>query len=377
MKTHSGIKLTGMKISDNFRILLAAILLFLVTGTIQAQDPIFTQFYNNPIYYNPGYIGLNPGFRARFNFRDQWTGLPADFRTSTFSLDVAERNLPGSGGLGMLVMNDRAGTGLLNTNFVGIGTAARVPLQQNMVVQLGMMVSFVQKTINWEDLVFSDQLNPRLGIYKSSAFRQPDRNNVSYPDFSVGGVYRFNERTSSIPSIQGTFGIALHHVFKPNESFLGLSSPLPSRLTVTGDMIFEVAEGRSSYRGRFKNQGAFRLNPSFIWEKQTEFQTYSMGLNVLKSSVYLGAWYRNQLLNNFKANDLMFVVGFNAPFNADSRIKVMYSYDYIITNLRTAARNSHEVTLILEFDQFNIFGKKRNLPSFRGRNYREMDCTPF
>jgi type IX secretion system PorP/SprF family membrane protein len=377
MRTHSGIKLTGMKRLKKHRIVFLAILLFIGAEDISAQDPIFTQFYNNPIYYNPGYIGLNPGFRARVNFRDQWTGLPNDFRTSTFSLDAAERNLPGSGGLGMLVMNDAAGTGLIKTNTVGIGTAARVPLQQNMVVQLGGMVSFVQKSINWDNLVFSDQLNPRLGIYRTSNFKQPDRNTVTYPDFSVGGVYRFNERTSSIPSIQGTFGIAVHHVFRPNESFLGLDAPLPQRITVTGDMIFDVSEGRNSYHSRFKNEGAFRLNPSFIWEKQSEFQSYSMGLNVVKSAIYMGAWYRNQLLDTFKANDLMFVIGFNAPFNGDSRIKVMYSYDYIITDLRTAARNSHEVTLVLEFDQFSIFGKKTVLPSFRGKNYKEMDCTPF
>ena len=40
---------------------------------LKAQDPSFSQFYNNPIYYNPGYIGLNAGLRTRFNYRDQWT----------------------------------------------------------------------------------------------------------------------------------------------------------------------------------------------------------------------------------------------------------------------------------------------------------------
>lgn len=78
------------------KLVFTALLFTLIAGagSLKAQDPIFSQFYNNPIYYNPGYIGLNSGFRARFNYRDQWTGIPEDFKTYNFSLDVAERALP-------------------------------------------------------------------------------------------------------------------------------------------------------------------------------------------------------------------------------------------------------------------------------------------
>lgn len=75
----------------------AFLIIALAAGFVQlkAQDPLFSQFYNNPIYYNPGYIGLNAGIRTRFNYRDQWTGLPVDFKTYNFSMDIAERAIPG------------------------------------------------------------------------------------------------------------------------------------------------------------------------------------------------------------------------------------------------------------------------------------------
>jgi type IX secretion system PorP/SprF family membrane protein len=353
---------------------------FAGVGTLSAQDPIFSQFYNNPIYYNPGYIGLNPGFRARFNYRDQWTGIPQDFKTYNFSLDVAERALPGSGGLGLLVLSDKAGTGLIKTNNVGLGTAARVPLQENMVAQVGFSVQFVQKSINWDGLVFPDQLHARYRNIYPTAFVPNEKSRVTYPDFSVGGVYRFAETGTTIAGIQGTIGVAVHHVFQPNESFLNLNSPLPRKLVINGDLVLEVDRGRSSSYRSYRNSGSFKFNPGFIYEKQADFSTYAVGLNILKSSVYLGAWLRNQTFDFFKANDAIFTVGINAPFNRETRMKLMYSYDYLITDLRTAARSSHEISIVWEFDQFSMFGGSANggfNPGYRGGRVREMECCPF
>jgi type IX secretion system PorP/SprF family membrane protein len=357
------------------------ILVFAATyGQLRAQDPTFSQFYNNPIYYNPGYIGLNSGMRARFNYRDQWTGLPVDFKTYNFSMDMAERNIPGSGGLGLLVSSDRAGTGMIKSSNIGIGTAARIQLYENMIAQMGFMVSYAQKTVNWDDLVFTDQLNARYGNIYQSAFEAPATNRVSYPDFSVGGVYRFVESGSHFSSIQGTFGAAVHHVFTPNESFLGLNSPLPRKLVITGDLVLATDDGggRSSYRSYKKSSSGFKFNPAFQYEKQAEFSTYTLGMNILKSSIYFGVWFRNQDFNFFEAKDAIFQVGFNAPWNKDSRVKVMYTYDYLITDLRTAGRASHEISLVFEFDEFSMFGgSSSGYGPSRGRNHREMECTPF
>ena len=353
-----------------------------VTVQLKAQDATFSQFYNNPIYSNPGYIGLNAGMRARFNYRDQWTGLPVDFKTYNFSMDMAERNIPGSGGLGLLVSSDKAGTGMIKSSSVGIGTAARIPLYENMIAQMGFMVSYEQKTVNWDDLVFTDQLNARYGNIYQSAFEAPSSNRVSYPDFSVGGVYRFVESGSMFSSIQGTLGAAVHHVFTPNESFLGLNSPLPRKLVITGDLVLDMDNGggrSSSYRSYKKSSGGFKFNPAFQYEKQADFSTYTLGMNILKSSIYFGVWLRNQDFNFFEAKDAIFQVGFNAPWSKDSRVKVMYTYDYLITGFRTSGRASHEISLVFEFDEFSLFGGNSGgfIPGNRGRNKSAMECTPF
>ena len=177
----------------------------------------------------------------------------------------------------------------------------------------------------------------------------------------------------------GTIGAAVHHVFTPNESFIGLTSPLPRKLVITGDLILEVEQGRSSsYRSRNKVSSNFKFNPGFQYEKQADFSTYSLGMNIYKSSIYFGVWFRNQDFNFFEARDAIFQVGINVPWNSESRMKINYTYDFLITDLRTAGRATHEISLVFEFDEFSLFGRGGGGYGHRNsRDSKEIECTTF
>lgn len=365
----------------NIKLLILIISIVLLAGNTKAQDPLFSQFYNVPTYYNPAVVGLSPGLRARLAVRDQWSQLPGDLRNLNFSMDIAERNIPGSGGLGLMVMNDNAGTGYLKTSVVGLSTAVRINLQEDMVTQVGIMTSFVQKSINWNNLVFSDQLDPVYGNIYETGFLPPNSGNVIYPDFSAGGVFRFTESTTYFRSIMGTFGLAVHHLFRPNESFLSLTSPLPRKLAITGDIVIET-EGSSDgpYFQRYNKSNSFKFNPGFIYESQADFRTYSVGLNFLRSNIYAGVWFRNRTTDLVKSNDLIFLLGVNAPLSKQTRVKLNYSYDFVLTEIRPGTGPSHEVTVTFELDAFSLFkGKGPGLGfSPRGnRSKEELECTPF
>jgi type IX secretion system PorP/SprF family membrane protein len=376
-----------MKIIYNLRSFIKAFILIGalgISGLLKAQDPIFTQFYNNPLYYNPGTAGLNPGMRARINYRDQWPNLPYNFKTYSFNMDIAERNIPGSGGLGLNFLNDKAGAGKLQTTSVGLSTAARIQIQETAVAQVGIGITFVQKTISWDELVFADQLNPRYGNIYPTAFQPFEKSKVTYPDFTVGGVYRFSQLNSSASGLQGTFGIAVHHVFRPNESLSGLKAPLPRKLVVNGNLIMGINQYSGSFYNRLNNTKSLLFMPGFIYEKQGDFTTFSIGVNILQSSIFTsGIWYRNQIFDFVKANDLMFALGLYLPFNKTSRVKITYSYDLILTALRPAAGAAHEVTLSFEFDDVSLFRRSdpygnRFGSSSRGRRqYQELECYPY
>ena len=55
---------------------------------VSAQDPQFSQYYQSPLYLNPGFTGITPQQRATFNHRIQWPNLPQAFSTFAASYDI-------------------------------------------------------------------------------------------------------------------------------------------------------------------------------------------------------------------------------------------------------------------------------------------------
>ncbi len=56
------------------RLLTALFILFGLQAHAQ-QDPLYSQYLNNPIVLNPAYAGINDVFSATLSYRNQWTGL--------------------------------------------------------------------------------------------------------------------------------------------------------------------------------------------------------------------------------------------------------------------------------------------------------------
>ena len=143
-------------------------------SSVRGQDPNYSQFFSTPLYYNPAYTGINTGVRARFSFRDQWPNLPVDFRSYYFSADLGDRNLPGSGGLGLIVNSNNEGIGFIKDLSVGLSVGVRIPITAALVSQVGIKAAVVQKSLNWDDFVFSDQLSEKYGNIYQSAFIPPN-----------------------------------------------------------------------------------------------------------------------------------------------------------------------------------------------------------
>src|SRR5687767_3437658 len=86
------------------------------TDQIIAQDAEFSQFYANPMYLNPAFAGTNRCPRAVLNYRNQWPGIANSFVTYSASYDQHVDVL--HGGLGVMVLSDKAGEGSLRTTNV-------------------------------------------------------------------------------------------------------------------------------------------------------------------------------------------------------------------------------------------------------------------
>ena len=344
----------------------------LMPHTSQSQDLDYSQHYNNPTYYNPANVGLTTGLKARLNYRRQWTGLSGDYHTYSFSADVAERSLPGAGGIGIIANQSVAGKGVLKTNTFGIMPSVRIPISKNTIFQLGALASVVTQQLNWDNLVFSDQLDPRWGNVYQTNFSGAARDKVVFPDFAFGGIFQFKGNND----LEGTLGVAVHHITTPNQSFFEVDAKLPRKYVYNLDFIINISEDQ----GYYSKRRGFKLNPGLMVQHQSSMMLYTLGMNIYMSHVYLGLWYKNQTLEYDEFSTFTVMAGINIPFNEESRMKVMYSYEMNINSTHNFTGPSHEISLVFEFDEIGLIGKKSSsgfmAPSHK-RSNSPIECSPF
>lgn len=354
-------------------LLMFMVILLFIFPEAKTQDVQFSQFTNLPLYYNPAYAGLAQGMRAKFAYRRQWVKMPEDFKAMNFNMDIAARGIPGSGGIGLMFDSSNEGGGLIKRNSFGLNLAVRIPIMQDMISQFGISASFVQKHIDWTRLVFSDQLDENYGNIYTSDFVPPSSNKVNYPDFGIGGVFRFAQDAGKDSEVIGTFGFAVQHVFEPNESFINLESKLPVKIVATVDFQIQQSDNSRGYNDR-----GFKFNPAIIYMNQAGMDSWSVGLNVYKQPIYVGVWYRNSEFQFLDNSALIIMLGLNTNFGDNARMKFVYSYDAMLTDITKATGGSHELTLIFELDEMHLFGNSRGGFSPRSKNnYRDLECSPF
>lgn len=342
-----------------------------------SQDMNYTQYFSTPIYYNPAFTGINTGVRARFLYRNQWPSLPISFKSYYFSADLGDRGLPGAGGLGIMINQDTPGVGLINNFGAALTIGVRIPITEFMVSQIGVKAGIMQRRVNWDDLVFASQLDPRYGNVYASTFIPPDASKRVVPDFGIGGVLQFINPGGNI---SGNIGLGVDHIFKPDVSFLSTgSSPYPRKWVGQFDVIIATGPGGSSSMTRGSDD-PLKVNIGGIYQNQANLNSLQVGLNLLKYNIYVGGWFKTTMTGNVNSA-IALVAGYKYSFYEDMNLKFMYSYDLQISGSLQGTGGAHEISLILEFDKLSVFsgGGGGYVPGSSGRRGGggPMECPTF
>jgi type IX secretion system PorP/SprF family membrane protein len=302
-----------------------------------AQDPQFSQFYANPLYLNPAFAGTGKCPRVNMNYRNQWPGLTGTFVTHSASYDQHVDAI--SGGVGLIVTNDKAGEGTLNTTTASGIYSYQLPINRNTSLKVGAQATYMQKRVDWEKLTFGDMIDPRRGfIYGTN--ETPIREAVNVVDFSAGGLL-----FSQVYYV----GAAIHHLTEPNEALIKSgSSPLPRKYTFHGGAVIPL-DGRN---------GESSISPNLLYMRQQDFQQLLTGLYANKGPMVGGIWYRHAF-SNPDAMILLFGV-------QQDIFKFGYSYDITISKLGMRTYGAHEFSFGL---QFYCKPKKKK--------FRTINCPSF
>ncbi|MBC7862995.1 MAG: PorP/SprF family type IX secretion system membrane protein [Bacteroidia bacterium] len=329
------------------------------------QDPSFSQFYSNPLYLNPAFAGSNHDARIGGNYRNQWPRIPGKWVTYNVFGDIYAPPL--MGGLGFIAMQDVSGEGLLSTSSVGIVQSFERPIPKIVRIRAGYNVSLVSKRIDWSKLTFSDQLDPTKGsVYQTAAI---PTNGRTFVDFQAGFILDFPNFRIGHSVFSNVFGMSFNHLTQPNQSLTGgVHAPLPLKTTLHYNM--EISVGQEN-----PNEKSFYISPNFIYEKQNEYRTFNFGVYVTKDPLIAGMFFRMKKATSFKDNDaLILYIGFKSDLTKHTTMRLGYSYDLTISGLAPNTMGAHEISLVFEWKNTNLRGKK----SSRSKNAKRIDdCMDF
>lgn len=331
-----------------------------------SQDPNYSQFYNNPIYYNPSMTGLNNGMSFRLNARNLWGPIPGRFNTISAAWDAQTVYKMG---LGAFVYSDVGGEALLRTNGGYLTYSYRPIDTKNFVLQAGVAAGFINKSIDWSNLTFSDQLDETMGEVRPSAFAQPNYNTVQYADFSSGFVMRFNGSPrisrSSFKRFMVTLGGSVHHLSQPNDAFLADAEQLPFKFVGHLHTSFLFNE--------------LILQPGAIFEQQNEFKTFSVGINLINRPFTFGIWLRNRTaaFSAKQYDSFIATMGLNLPDKRLFSWRVMYSFDFTVSRLKTSSYGSHEIALIFDLEDKILFKGRQSSKNARRRFQCPKDFSGY
>lgn len=354
------------------------------------QDPSFSQFYANRIYLNPAFAGMEPGIGVAGVARVQWAQVDKGFRTYGFSADA---QLPAARmGIGLHLLRNTEGIGNLTINQAGVVLSYTIPGRKDNV-HFGMEGRLVQKTLDWDQLVFSDQLDPVYGVVNASSVT-PALDRVFHGDFDFGVVWRHEGSLRmggrSLHNVRSHLGLSFHHLpylisrsARGNDSFLNLESRLAPRTTFHGGLIIPITI--------FQGTGMdIAVSPNFKLDMQGyQFMSFkenmtvgTVGLYGLVSNFYLGLLYQNRTyLPNALHTDafILTIGGYTNPQGRGNQQQPSFffgiSADLNSTGVGPAAGSVFEFTFRYRF--LPGASAKGRLREPNMRKNRFLDCKHF
>lgn len=325
------------------RYLYLYIILFVIIVQNNAQDPVFIQYYNNPIFFNPAYTGTAITPRVSVNQRIQWPELPGQFNTSIVSFD--QYLLKQKCGVGITVMKDQSGEAKSASSF-GMIYSYRFKYDPFIIVS-AIHASINQRVVDARQFRYDDMIHYLNGFVNTSSIDPMAQSllNDIFSDFSIGFMgYTKNEFA----------GLSIHHIISPSK---GVRSVLPMKLTLSGGYKYPL------------NKRQYLL-PHAVYTHQQNYKTLDIGVLLYSSILTTGISYRNGF---FRRNSL----SITTIFDIYNSIKMGFSYDFTVSKVNAfGSKSAYEFSLIYYISTFKKAMRDKVL-NCAGRRTKEMPFPFF
>ena len=308
------------------------IILFIFSSqiTFSQNDPFFTNYAVDPIYYNAAYIGKQTDAVITLQSRSQWLGYQATVDTDNTTLpntQLLSFTLPVEkiiSNTGVIIINDKvANISDLQVRFP-IVTETKLIFDRSFVDRLfvGIVPAFNIKSLK-------------------NNFRPVDGDDDLIPTGNVAQL-KFNLHASVYFETKNNFfgGFSVDNIFTPSFNF---NTPASNKLRRL--YLFLAGSERKIYRN-------FTIRSSLL--VKSDFVSHAFEVSVL--GTYNKKWWVGASFRRSKAVSLLF--GYS--FLENNKLKVGYSLDYILQNQIISNRQitSHELYLTYMLKDI-LFGSRK------------------
>lgn len=282
----------------------------LVSDRVSAQqDPQFTQYMFNQLYYNPGFAGVEGATRFNLLHRAQWAGYKSTFDgggapvTSTINFNTPIYKL--QSGAGFEIINDNLGPS--NSLYARGSYAYHLNVKESKL-SFGLNFGIISRSINFDQYRWADPDDP---------YRLEGKETQVQPNLGLG-VYFRNKKFFA--------GLSVDHLIEAQFNFGidDLRNALEPNFYMLGGYNYDVTYN-------------LVITPSIL--VKSDFNTYSFDLSAI-------ATYNEKFWGgiSFRQSEAAIVM-LGLSLLKDNSLKFGYAFDYIIQNQEAKQATSHEIML--------------------------------
>ena len=346
----------------------------------KAQDISYSQFDLNTMYTNPAFSSFEEDNRILSIFRNQWNGIAENFNSNYiefgFSISDLKKRRISNGQLSAsagLFLNQDIYNSVFKTYEIGIvPVTIHSQISRNYFLSTGISNTIRINSLDWNSLVFTDQINDFNNQIGVSNVQLPDNfNQTTWVDPSIGIILTRHSNLLNQAANTSFVGFSWHHFVPPIKSFYNNQneiSTIPQKIIIHGQYL-------SQFRLLNSNSLKFwKLSYQHIQQGSRAVVNDDIGLSLTmqnKLQLELGCFYSigRQTIGSdqvrLMSESIIPMLRIRMQIGRNLGMELSYSYDFNVSklnNTNTVATN--EISLNI----YHFKKKKSNICPFQGND---------
>lgn len=346
----------------------------------KAQDISYSQFDLNTMYTNPAFSSFEEDNRILSIFRNQWNGIAENFNSNYiefgFSISDLKKRRISNGQLSAsagLFLNQDIYNSVFKTYEIGIvPVTIHSQISRNYFLSTGISNTIRINSLDWNSLVFTDQINDFNNQIGVSNVQLPDNfNQTTWVDPSIGIILTRHSNLLNQAANTSFVGFSWHHFVPPIKSFYNNQneiSTIPQKIIIHGQYL-------SQFRLLNSNSLKFwKLSYQHIQQGSRAVVNDDIGLSLTmqnKLQLELGCFYSigRQTIGGeqvrLMSESIIPMLRIRMQIGRNLGMELSYSYDFNVSKLNNANTiATNEISLNI----YHFKKKKSNICPFQGND---------